>query len=142
MDKYLFTSITGNRKILMGYEDGLLRELSIEGSMSNSEIQFLMLHFPWIECGLKQFEEITRGKVTRIEMDLSFDTFWNAYAYKVGNKTRTEKLWDKLSGVDKAAVLRSIPIYDTFLVIKKNQDKLYPETFLSQRRFENNYKIL
>lgn len=141
MDKYLFTSSSGSRRILIGYEDGLCREFSIEGSLSNTEIEFLMNEFPWTENGLTRFEAITRGKVTRIAMDLTFAAFWNSYAYKVGNKGRTEKLWNTMNDVDKAAAMKSIPIYESFLSVKKNQDKVYPETFLSQRRFENNYKM-
>jgi len=37
--------------------------------------------------------------------------------------------------------IRKIPVYDSFLAVKRNQEKVYPETFLSQRRFENNFKL-
>ncbi len=141
MDKYLFTSLSNRRRILFGYENGYLRELSIEGDISMAEIDFLKNEIPWFEIGLDRFQSITRGKVSRIELDLSFDSFWNTYAYKVGNKLRTEKLWDKLSDIEKARVLKSIKVYDQFLEFKKNQEKAYPETYLSQRRFENNYKF-
>ena len=141
MDKYLFMSLHGNRRIILGYDDGLCREFSIEGFLSKTEIEFLMIEFPWTEDGLKRFESITKGKVTRIAPDLCFTAFWNAYAYKIGNKVRTEKLWNALNDVDKAAAMKSIPIYDSFLTVKKNQDKVYPETYLHQRRFENNFKI-
>lgn len=142
MEKYLFTSLNGSRRILFGYDEGMLREISIEGPISDAEIAVLRDNFPWMEIELKHFEIITRGKITRINLDLSFEVFWNAYGYKVGNKDRTEKLWGKLSEVEKAQVLKSIPIYDQFLALKNNQAKTYPETYLSQRRFDNSYKIL
>ena len=141
MNKYLFTSLHAERRLLIGYEDGGLRQLNIEGPMNLVDTDYLATHFPWFESELNEFERITRGKVTAIMMDLTFVAFWNAYAYKVGNKARTEKLWNTLSDVDKAAALKCIPIYDQFLMVKKNQDKVYPETYLSQRRFENNYKL-
>jgi len=142
MDKYLFTSQNGQRRILFGYEDGYLRRFTVEGNLTLNEIDFLKNEIPWLEVGLDRFQSITRGKVARIETDLSFGAFWDTYAYKVGNKLRTEKLWEKLSDVEKARVLKSIKIYDQFLDLKKNQEKAYPETYISQRRFDNNYKIL
>jgi hypothetical protein len=142
MDKYLFTSVHGQRSILFGYENGFLRELVIEGVITTTEIDFLKNQIPWYEIGLDRFKEITGGRISRIDPDLSFDGFWNSYAYKVGNKLRTEKLWNRLTEPEKAMAMKSIRIYDQFLAMKTNQAKAYPETYLSQRRFENNYKIL
>ena len=141
MDQYLFTNFQGNRKILLGYEEGILREFKIEGQITDQDIKFMKDELPWREYFLTRFEKTTRGKVTKITVDLSFAAFWNAYTYKVGNKPRTEKLWEKLSDVDKAQAMKSIPVYDQFLAMHPNQDKAYPETYLSQRRFENNYKL-
>lgn len=141
MEKYLFTSFRKTRRILFGYEDGVCREFKMEGPVGEEEMMFLASNFPWREEFMEYFETMTRGKITRMEQDLSFGAFWSAYGYKVGNKARVQKLWEKLSDAERAQAIRSIPLYDRFLLMKQNQDKLYPETYLRQRRFENNYKL-
>ena len=142
MVTYLFTHPSLKGKILFKYDFGRIKGFEIDGEPTEGQLHFIMDRFPINELDLQFFHHDSKGTLKKIETDLSFDTFWNSYNYKVGNKKRAEKLYEALSDADKAEALRVIPIYDQFLAIKKNQDKLYAETYLSQRRFENNYKIL
>jgi hypothetical protein len=84
-------------------------------------------------------ERANRSKVvySTVPADLSFSAFWNAYAYKVGDKARAEKLWNKLSEAEKVTALKAIPAYNYFLKTKKI-DKTYAETWLNQKRFLTN----
>lgn len=77
-----------------------------------------------------------------IQTDLSFDNFWDTFDYKIGNKKRAQKLWKELSDADKLKAIQTIPAYEYYLKMKPAIEKLYPETFLSQRRFETDYKKL
>lgn len=74
--------------------------------------------------------------VQPIEEDLSFEAFWERYDLKVGKKDRAKKLWTQLPDMDKHQALKAIPRYNMWL-IEKGINKVYPETYLSQRRFEN-----
>jgi hypothetical protein len=69
-------------------------------------------------------------------LDLSFIKFWNAYGYKRGNIERARKLWDKLTAHEKILALGFInklkAVYD-----RERKDMPYPETYLSQKRWEN-----
>ena len=70
------------------------------------------------------------------EIDLSLDKFWNVYGYKRGNLIRTKKLWEKLSTHERILALGFIAklkqVYE-----RERKEMPYPETYLSQKRWEN-----
>ncbi len=82
-----------------------------------------------------------RIKVTEMPPDLSFVRFWEVYGYKVGKKEKVIQLWQALSDEDRAKCLLKIPIYKQWLAQKPNMERLYPQTFLSQRRWENDFRL-
>lgn len=73
-----------------------------------------------------------------IQADLSFERFWSAYGNKVGRKDRAKKLWSLLSDTERNQVLLAIPRYKYWLS-SRPIEMVYPETFLSQRRWENDF---
>ncbi len=78
-------------------------------------------------------------KITEVPLDLSFAAFYNKYAYKVGNKTKAKDLWNKLDDANKALAITKIDAYNRF--IEQSQiAKVYPERYLSHRRYENEFK--
>ena len=72
------------------------------------------------------------------ENNTSFARFWAAYDYKVGNKARVEKKWNALPDGDRLLALGAIARYKRFALDKK-QNRVYPETYIDQRRWENEY---
>ena len=78
-------------------------------------------------------------KITEVPPDLSFEAFWTRYRYKVGKKARAEQLWNNLNQPDRTAALSGIIEYDRWLERAKVA-KAYPETYLSGRRWENDFK--
>jgi hypothetical protein len=120
----------------------MLAGFEVEGFPTGEQLQWILSRFPYHESLLGELKRsLKQARIAKVEEDLSFDNFWNKYNYKVGNKKRAEKLWDQLSDADKAKVFTNINSYDNFLARRQNQEKLYPETYLSQRRFENSYAI-
>lgn len=71
-------------------------------------------------------------------IDTSFDAFWNAYAYKVGNKTRVQKKWNAMKVSERILAIGAIPRYKRFADSKKIE-RVYPETYIDQRRWENEF---
>lgn len=69
-------------------------------------------------------------------LELTFEKFWNVYAYKRGNIERTKKLWAKITEAEKIIAIGFInkikQVYE-----KEGKQMPYPETYLSQRRWEN-----
>lgn len=70
--------------------------------------------------------------------DLSFSMFWNTYAYKVGNKTTVEKKWNALKPEDRLLAMQGI-IRQRRHSEAKHTDMPYPQTYIDQRRWENEF---
>lgn len=142
--KFILTSSLFEGEIVLEYaESGFLCAYRNGAQMTDEQIIYFLRNIP---VTVPQLEEIA-GKsksltIKQVFKDLSFATFWQEYNYKIGKKERSEKLWNGLSDAEKVQVLDSIPAYNYFLTIKKNQDRLYPETYLAQRRYEYDYKVL
>lgn len=128
-------------KMLFNYDlNGRLIEYKLEGELSDMQLSWLFNHFPFAEVVLRRHGKLPEFKLTEIQPDLSFNAFWDKYAHKVGNKKRVEKLWNGLSEPEKAAVFPAIKRYNFYLANRPGMQRTYPETFLSQRRWENEYK--
>ncbi len=138
MRKYVLTSNKFTGSLVFEYDlNGILTGFKNEAELSNEQIFFLHTHFPFKEGHLS----IAAGSGTITEItDLSFERFWNDYAYKVGDKSKTRKLWKELSESEKIAVLDSFKRYNYYLKYM-GIAKVYPERYLSQRRWENEYKL-
>jgi len=66
-----------------------------------------------------------------VPLNIEFDTFWNLYDKKVGDKTKLIKKWNLLTDSDRNAIIDFIPKY-----IKSRPDKQFrkdPETFFNNR---------
>jgi hypothetical protein len=111
--------------------------------MSDAQLKFLQTEFP---VTLTQLEFIAGTSktmtITMVPPDLGFDTFWEMFAYKIGNKTACKKAWDELSPADRTIALDRIPGYNYYLVLKPTIQRMYPLTYLIERRFETDYKAL
>lgn len=86
---------------------------------------------------LKSFTDV---KLQKQEADLSFSVFWNLYGYKVGKKDRCEKLWHNMNEQERSICLHKVKLYKQWQA-QKSIDMAYPETFLSQRRWDNEFKL-
>jgi hypothetical protein len=142
MNTYLIQSKSGKTKMIFTYNsNGFLISFEAEPSDIKTEtLQWIYKHFPYTEAGIDKFKPLDYVTVSKVAADLSFEAFYNLYGYKVGKKERTKRLWDALPEVDRIACLAAIPKYKRWLASKNNMEMLYPETFLSQRRWENEYK--
>jgi hypothetical protein len=88
---------------------------------------------------LHKLESEKTVKIQEIPKDISFEGFWNAYTYKVGSKVNAEKHWNKLSEIDKIQAITKIKEYDRYIG-RTGVAKIYPERYISQRRWENEFK--
>lgn len=69
------------------------------------------------------------------DINISFDLFWDLYDKKVGDKTKIEKKWNKLTNQQREDIVKYIPKY-----IASQPDKQFrkhPETFLNQKGWED-----
>lgn len=124
---------------LLTYRSGLLVAASIDGEFTPQQLTWLWGWFPLEEEAASGYKN-DAVRISLVPPDLSFDKFWNDYDYKVGKKERAARLWEALSDTDKALCLVAIRRYKNWLRMK-SIEQTYPETFLAQRRFENEFKI-
>lgn len=141
MKKYALTIDKVPGSVIFGFEDRTIKFMSIEMDMAPLQVEWLVKHLPYEEQMLDYFKGLARFVVAEIPDDLEFETFWNTYDYKVGKKERARKLWAALWDAERVKVLKAIPQYKNWLAQKNGIETLFPETFLSQRRWENHYKI-
>lgn len=73
------------------------------------------------------------------DCDVSFERFWNLYGKKVGNKAGVEKKWGKLSWDERVMAIGCIGRMRRYYE-KKGIDLPYPETYINQRRWENEFE--
>jgi hypothetical protein len=142
MNKYTITSVKFEGCVTVGYKEKVLGFVDCSNAAVTEEQQkFLVQNVPLEEEALQRFINSYKTlSCAFIPEDLSFERFWNEYKNKVGNTKRAKKLWSELSEADKIKVFEAIPKYRSYLQRNPNLTMLYPETFLFQRRFENQYR--
>jgi hypothetical protein len=149
--QYLITVFgkEAKRTFTITYRSGFLfaLQLSETDEWTASAISWTLnfLRSQWSEEELQKNQadtsSLVRFRADKVEQDLSFDAFWDLYEHKVGNKARAMKLWSNLPKMDKARCFVGIRQYKFWLSHHPNVEKLYAETFLHQRRWENEYKL-
>lgn len=140
MNTYSLTSPKFEGALLFRYDDkGWLIYYENKAQLDEGQLTFVLKNLPRGYGDLVDFATKTKSTTTIIPQDLSFAVFWKKYDHKVGKKDRAEKLWNSYSETERANILKSISAYDAYLA-KTNQNKAYPETYLSQKRHENEYK--
>ena len=141
MEKYLIKGKTS--QAVIAFDDkGILSALHFE-QCDAAAINWLLTSVPTEHKHLGTFGHNYKSKVQIIPIleDLSFDAFWKAYAYKIGKKARAEKLWELMSEGERTEALKAIPRYKRWLASRQTVEQLYPETYLSQRRWENEFTV-
>lgn len=89
------------------------------------------------KCNGKNEERTNNHKpiTNKLEVNISFVDFWNAYDKKVGDKTKLERKWNSLSDSERVAIMEHIPKYKA-----SQPDKQYrknPETYLNQKSWND-----
>lgn len=120
-------------------EIGCLNRLAFPPDITRQMAEWCYNRIPLDEKDLVDYPGA--WKIEPVPVDLSFPVFWEAYAHKIGDKTRTMKLWVALTEADRIKCLRAIPKYNQWLKLRPSMERLYPETFLKQERFRNEFKI-
>lgn len=138
MRKYVVVSPEFEGEMIFGYDsEEVLIYYENNAELKHEHMIWLSRNFPFTAKDLPKI--VRKGKITEIT-DLSFARFWKDYGLKVGNKKRAEKLWIALSESERIAVFEHLPRYNYYLKTHQGLMKAYPETFLSQRRWENEYR--
>lgn len=132
-----FKNTSGNIVFRFVADTGKLAALELNFDYTDAQLDYLRAYLP---SNLQELQDLVKRSknwlIERMPLDLNFTTFWARYNHKVGNKKRAERLWDTLSQANRAKALNFITKYEAQL-LQTNHDKLYPETYLNQERWNN-----
>lgn len=141
MKEFLVVINSGEYKCSYRYnKDGMLVACSLDPTLPLQAIQHMHKVMPYNEGLLMALPKLINNLVISESItDTSFKAFWEKFRNKVGNKPRAEKLYKLLSPEEKLQVIMSIKKYHNWLIQNPNVQQLYPETYLAQRRWENQF---
>ncbi|QKX04866.1 hypothetical protein HN014_08030 [Aquimarina sp. TRL1] len=119
--------------------NGVLTSFKIDGSLNQTQIDWLFSSkFPYKEEVIKKWKSIKNFEIIIGAPDLSFQTFWNVYGYKI-KKVVSERAWKKLSKADRLNALKGVKKYNNFLYRKPGREKANAATYLNQKYWEDEY---
>lgn len=140
MITYLLTKKGVAGELTLSYNaEGRLCAFTCDMEMSDSLLSTTIHRLPILQEDALAVKKAVGWSVSEVPQDLSYEAFWKAYDYKVGDQVRCRKLWKALSDADKSKVLLVIPKYHRWLKLHTSTEQLFPTTFLNQRRFENDF---
>lgn len=140
MSKYLIEFTKFNQaSVIVEYDQfDFLIDMKINyGSMDATAVNFLAKHIPSTLDKLEDYKKLPRVKVSDVPFDTSFITFYNQYAHKMGNKARSERLYEALKEEDQVKAIKYIQTYSQWLLQNTGVQKKLPETYLNQQPWNN-----
>lgn len=125
--------------------NGCLKSFAIEtGQLDAKQIKWLFAgaHFPATESimrsvWMKEKSYTDVFEVSAAPADLTFESLWNLYNYKV-KRVEAEKSFVKLREPDKIKLFLSLKGYNNYLQ-RKGVAKAHLSTFINQRYFEDDW---
>lgn len=141
LKKYIITfrGNNTNMEVVAEYQDnGALAVVNLPRGEDPVVSNYLVRNVPGDEANLGQIGEI--AIVEECPQDLHFPTFWEAYGNKM-NRERALKLWSAMPDDERLKALRAIPRYNYYLSTKPGIEKKYPDTWLKNKCWQNNYTV-
>ena len=141
MRKYCITSPQFVGEIYYTFDSlGRLLSMELVGVEEYSTVERIAKTCPPNEAVIVGWRNYhgTKLTVTEVQPDLSFETFYKAYNYKVGKK-EAESAWKRLSDAKKIKAITQIAKYNHWLG-EKGIAKAYASTYLNKERFEDDFK--
>jgi hypothetical protein len=137
MKKYVMNKVNEADHVVFTFgEDGRLISLEFSG-LEDPQRAAILTKCPLNEREMDWWKRNSWVEITIIEGPDEFDNFWDAYAYKVGHNKRAKRLWGLLSESERRAAITGIRRYNSYLAQHPTIEKAYPETYLSQKRWES-----
>ncbi|WP_394749501.1 hypothetical protein [Spongiimicrobium salis] len=123
--------------------NGVLKSFEVlEGVLGDKQVEWLFRrgNFPYRQSQIEKWPTDLKDyfKVDVGLPDISFDAFWESYGQKT-KKTRSSTLWKKLSDADRIKALEGIRRYNNYLRLHNGIAKMNPDTYLYQRRWEDEF---
>lgn len=122
--------------IVFNIKNGRLKSLDFSG-LEDPQRAAILAKCPLNESEMEWWKRNPWIEITIIEGLVEFVKFWETYSYKVGNKKKAERLWNLLSEDERIAAILGIRRYNSYLSQHPTIEKVDPETYLAQKRWED-----
>lgn len=141
MRKFLVSSAKykGEVELLYNAEELLSQIVLDSATLSQPQRQYILRTVPMQVAGLQAWKDSLT--IVEADFEVSFMSFWTAYALK-RNKLDAQKLWDKLSKTNQVQAWKRITVYNAYLKRHTWQQKMYPDTWLRGRHWEDEWETL
>lgn len=73
--------------------------------------------------------------ITNKPINIPFESFWNFYNKKVGDKNKCESKWNKLNDEERQKIINTLPTFLNSITDKQFQP--FPETYLNNKRWND-----
>jgi len=125
---------------VLEYNDmGYLIKYDFEpGTFDQDEYKLFFSNFPITEPKIETWRKqgFKTLKIEKIEVDLSFDAFYEKYSHKVGKRSRAEKIWETMNENERAKAIAYIYKYERY-IIQSGVNKKHAESYLNSEIWNN-----
>ena len=141
MSLYSLTSTAFDGEVLFEFnEAGILQKFDTSAAQLSEQQQLWILKRLPLTTSLHDAQKMLGDSKTasfnEIKQNITFEMFWNRYNDKVhSSKTRTSKLWNRLTKSEQVKAFNYIQIYERN--IPGNVMKKYAETYLNAKLWNN-----
>lgn len=137
--QYILKSNTNRARMVFRYsKNNLLIGFDLLGEYNRVQEVFIVKQVydvATVEL-LEQFAKDKKLTLKVISGALDFESFWNDYGNKDGNRKKAQQLYEKLTESERALVRDAVPRYKERCRMN-NTVLCYPDTYLSQERWKN-----
>jgi hypothetical protein len=154
MKRYIFTSpdFEGEIHVLYGTDQQLLLIDFMKVDLKQNQLDYFKERLPsridvddselvkLTVCEWLKYQMGTKNRLSVIEQGyrVTFEQWWTRYNVK-RNRTRCEKLWNKLSEADQVNAFAKLQLYERHLMVNNWKTKAEPDTYLRNRYWEGDW---
>jgi hypothetical protein len=142
MRTFILTHQQFEGDIEFGFDDrGFISSMHIRAELIEKTLYWITTHYPLTTADLIAYEA-KMFAIQEIPVDLSFDAFWKVWPEVKGNRARAEKVWGRMTESDRALALRVMPAYMRYIAKNTFKNPKWPDRWLSEQCYKNDYNKL
>lgn len=122
--------------------DGLIKKYSDHADTDATQIEFILRTAPVHVKDFKQWAEKGGFAYTEIKEAPTFELFWSLWPEKKANKKPALKLWKGLSERDKQRIIDVMPAMKRYVQRNPTKFPKYPDSWIRQGLYENDYNSM
>lgn len=119
-------------------ERGCPMSFAVRAELKPATIYWIIEHYPLTIEHLELFRK-NKFNVLEVPEDLSFDGFWKVWRGEKANRARAEKIWGRMAKKDKVRALYIQFAFGRYCERNTWKGKNYPDKWLYDKCYLNDY---